>query len=323
MKKKLGFMIASVLTAVPAANITAGLCLFNNTIVRSNISLEQTQSMSGVDWDKYNELIDEMTIALSETRTDEFYIRSYDGLRLYGQYFKHYGEDKNDVEKIAICFHGYTSYGGGNNSAAAIYFLNNGFDVLLPDARSHGNSEGEYIGFGCLDRYDGFEWIKFLQNKYRNEERRGKLEIYLYGVSMGGATVCMMSGLDLPDCVKGIISDCAFTAPNEIFEKVLKTKYHLPSSPIMMIANLVSQKYAGYTFNSCSSVREVKKTKLPMLFIHGSGDKFIPEAMCYKIYENCGSEKKDILIVDGAAHAESYYKDRKAYEKKLSEFLDV
>ena len=154
MKKKLGFMIASVLTAVPAANITAGLCLFNNTIVRSNISLEQTQSMSGVDWDKYNELIDEMTIALSETRTDEFYIRSYDGLKLYGQYFRHYGEDKNDVKKIVICFHGYTSYGGGNNSAAAVYFLNNGFDVLLPDARSHGNSEGEYIGFGCLDRYD-------------------------------------------------------------------------------------------------------------------------------------------------------------------------
>ena len=322
MNKKLGFMIASVLTAVPAANITAGICLFNTAVARSKASLEQTQGMSGVNWGAYAERIGDMEIALSETRTDEFYIRSRDGLRLYGQYFKGEDKGKGRVKRIAICFHGYTGFGGGNNSAAAEFFLKNGFDVLLPDARAHGQSEGEYIGFGCLDRYDGLEWIKFLQNKYRMEDREGRLEIYLYGVSMGGATVCMMSGLDLPGCVKAIISDCAFTSPEAMFELVLKNKYHLPPAPVMMVANLVCQKYAGYTFNKCSSAKAVRRAKVPMLFIHGSGDTFIPESMCHTIYENCASEK-DILIIDGAVHAESYYKDRETYENKLREFLKL
>ncbi len=322
MKKKLGFMIASALTVVPAANITAGLCLFTTSIVRANISLGQTQGMAGVNWSAYAEQIADMEIMLSENRTDEYYISSFDGLRLYGQYFSA-GTDKGDgIKRIAVCFHGYTSYGGGNNSAAAVFFLSHGFDVLLPDLRAHGNSEGEYVGFGCLDRYDGLEWVRFLQNKYRREDREGRLEIYLYGVSMGGATVCMMSGLDLPGCVRGIISDCAFTSPEAMFELVLKNKYHLPPAPVMLVANLVNQKYAGYTLNKCSSDKEVKKAKVPMLFIHGSGDKFIPESMCHTIYKSCASEK-DMLIIDGAAHAEAYYKDKTAYENKLTEFLEL
>ncbi len=322
MKKKLGLMIASVLTAVPAANITAGICLFNTAVARSKASLEQTQGMTGVNWGKYAEQIGEMEIVLSESRIAEYHIKSDDGLMLYGQYFRGAAWKQGNVKKIAVCFHGYTGFGGGNNSAAAKFFLENGFDVLLPDARAHGQSEGEYIGFGCLDRYDGLEWIKFLQNKYRMEDREGRLEIYLYGVSMGGATVCMMSGLDLPECVKAIISDCAFTSPEAMFELVLKNKYHLPPAPVMLVANMVCQKYAGYTFNKCSSDKSVKRAKVPMLFIHGSGDTFIPETMCHKIYENCASDK-DILIIDDAVHAESYYKDRDRYENKMREFLKL
>ena len=324
MKKKLGLMIASALTAVPAANITAAMCMFNTSIVRSNISLGQTQGLAGVNWSAYSDRIADMEMLLSERRTGEYNISSFDGLRLYGQYFSADGGSSaggdGAVKRIAVCFHGYTSFGGGNNSAAAGFFLENGFDVLLPDLRAHGNSEGEYVGFGCLDRYDGLEWIKLLQNKYRKADREGRLEIYLYGVSMGGATVCMMSGLELPGCVKGIISDCAFTSPEAMFSLVLKNKYHLPPAPVMLAANLISQKYAGYALNKCSSDKEVRKAKTPMLFIHGSGDRFIPESMCHTIYESCASEK-DMLIIDGAAHAEAYYKDTEAYENKLREFL--
>lgn len=315
-------MLASVLTAVPAANITAAICLFNTAVSRSKASLEQTQGMTGVNWSKYAEEIGDMEIALSETRTDEFRIVSDDGLRLYGQYFKGADGKSGDIKRIAICFHGYTGHGGGNNSAAARFFLENGFDVLLPDARAHGMSDGEYIGFGCLDRYDGLAWIRFLQNKYRAEDMEGRLEIYLYGVSMGGATVCMMSGLELPDCVKGIISDCAFTSPEAMFELVLKNKYHVPPAPVLMAANLVCRRYAGYALNDCDAAKEVRKAKAPMLFIHGAADSFIPESMCHTLYDNCAA-KKDILIIDGAVHAEAYYKDRRAYEDKMREFLDI
>ena len=142
----------------------------------------------------------------------------------------------------------------------------------------------------------------------------------LHGISMGGATVLMTSGLQLPLQVKGIISDCAFTSAKEVFTHVLHTMIHLPAFPMMQISDFVNRKLAGYGLDECNAAREVRKASVPILFIHGSGDTFVPCRMCDTIYENCASPKQK-LIVEGAAHAESYYKDTKAYENAMNEFL--
>ena len=130
----------------------------------------------------------------------------------------------------------------------------------------------------------------------------------------------MASGMELPPQVKGIISDCGFTSPKEVFTHVLKTMYHLPSFPLMQGANLVNRKLAGYGMDECNASREVTKAKVPILFIHGEKDTFVPVWMCRKMYESCASKKK-MLIVEGAAHGESYYKNTKQYEQALDEFL--
>lgn len=129
----------------------------------------------------------------------------------------------------------------------------------------------------------------------------------------------MASGLELPPQVKGIISDCGFTSPKEVFTHVLKTMYHLPSFPVIPAANLVNKKLAGYGMDECNAKREVAKAKVPILFIHGSKDTFVPVCMCHELYECCSSSKK-ILIVEGAAHGESYFKSMEAYEAALDEF---
>lgn len=190
----------------------------------------------------------------------------------------------------------------------------------MPDARGHGNSEGDYMTFGCMDRFDGLSWVEYIRELYRSEDEAGRLEIYLYGVSMGGATVCMMSGLELPSCVKGIISDCAFTSPEEIFSNVLKAQYHLPAAPILIPAGMMCQAAAGYSFYECSASEAVKKASVPMLFIHGTADTFVPYEMCSEIYSSCAS-RKDIFTVEGAGHIESYYKARGDYERKIEDFF--
>lgn len=321
MKKKVIIITALVLAAALIINIAAAVYMFDTTIVREHASGERAQSFTGVDWNVYSSEREELRQLLENNAADEYYIKSDDGLNLYGRYYRAAAVNDDDgIKRAAICFHGYTGYGGGNSSAAAMYFLNNGFDVLLPDARAHGRSEGDYIGFGCLDRYDGLKWIEFIRDMYREEDSGGRLEIYLYGVSMGGATVCMMSGMELPPCVKGIVSDCAFTSPEEIFRNILKDKYHVFPEPILLAADVLCRAAAGYSLDGCSSAESVKNAKVPMLFIHGSKDSFIPVQMCYEIYDSCASEK-DILIVDGAVHIESYYMARTAYENKLTEFL--
>ena len=78
---------------------------------------------------------------------------------------------------------------------------------------------------------------------------------------------------------------------------------------------------AGYGLDECNAAREVRNAKVPILLIHGDADTFVPCRMCEEIERNCAS-KTTKLIVKGAAHAESYYKDMEAYENAMTEFLE-
>ena len=125
---------------------------------------------------------------------------------------------------------------------------------------------------------------------------------------MGGATVLMASGLDLPQQVKGIIADCPFTSPKAVFTHVLHSMYHLPAFPIIQIADAVNKRQAGYGLDECNSARD------------GDADTFVPCSMSEEIYKNCKSPKQK-LIIHGAGHCESYYKDREAYEGAMDSFI--
>ncbi len=282
---------------------------YRRTMKRNNAKQERTIKMSGTDWDRYRPMIRERKEVMLAQPHEYVNIRSDDGLRLHATYFPN-----GETNKVVICFHGYTSEGMNDYIGLSDYYLKNGYRMLLPDARAHGSSGGEYIGFGCLDRYDALGWIRWVVDKCGED-----VQIFLHGTSMGGATVLMTGGLELPEQVKGIISDCGFTSPKEVFTHVLHSMYHLPAFPMIQIADAVNRKKAGYGLDECNAAREAEKIRIPVLLIHGDADTFVPCSMCQKIYENCASAKQ--LIVEGAGHAESYYKDRKAYEKALDDFL--
>ncbi|MBD5520327.1 MAG: alpha/beta hydrolase [Lachnospiraceae bacterium] len=306
--------IAAATGLFAAAGIGETVYFYNRTMKRNNAKTERTMKMSGTDWSKYFPLMEERKDFVLDQPYNEVYITSFDGLKLHAAYFPPIND--SEVKKAVICFHGYTGEGLSNHVAIADYFLKQGYAILLPDARAHGESEGEYIGFGCLDRKDALEWIDWLIDKCGKD-----VKIMLHGTSMGGATVLMTSSLDLPDNVKGIVSDCAFTSPKEVFTHVLNNMYHLPAFPAIQGADLINKKLAGYGMDECNAKREVQKAKVPILFIHGSADTFVPCSMCDEIYDNCASPKRK-LIIEGASHAESYYKDMETYEKALTEFAE-
>ena len=235
---------------------------------------------------------------LEQCPQDDMYINSADGLKLHGTYFPCEGS-----KKVVICFHGYTSKSLADFAGLTDYYFRNGYAMLHPDARAHGDSEGEYIGFGCLDRKDALGWIDWVIQKCGTD-----VEIFLHGISMGGATVLMTTGLELPPQVKAAISDCAFTSAWEVFSAVLKNMYHLPPFPIMQIANQMVKKKAGYELDECNAKNEVAKAKIPILFMHGDADSFVPCSMVHELYDACKTEKK-LVIIEGAGHVESCYRD--------------
>lgn len=301
---------AAVAGVLAAATAGGSAYFYRRTMKRYNAKTERTMKMSGVDWETYIPAMKERREWMMEQPHEDVWITSHDGLKLHGTYFK--GEEGN---KAVICFHGYTSQGVNDYGSLSHYYLKHGFRMLLIDERTHGQSEGEYIGFGFMDRLDGKKWVEWMI-----ETAGEDVQILLHGNSMGGATVCMMSGLDLPKQVKGIVSDCAFTSPKYVFTHVLHSMYHLPAFPMIQIADRVNKWKAGYGLDECNAAREVRKAKVPFLFIHGEKDVFVPCSMTEEIYANCASEKTK-LIVKEAGHGESYYKDTEAYEGALDSFI--
>ncbi len=300
--------------------LTAAVCggeiayFYGRTMKRNHAKTERTMKMSGTDWNRYMPLIEERKAAMLGRPHSDVWQTSFDSLKLHATYFP--GEAAEGKKRLVICFHGYTSQGISDYIGLSDYYQKRGFAMLLPDARAHGLSEGEYVGFGCLDRQDALGWIRWAIKELGEET-----EILLHGTSMGAATVLMLSGLSMPEQVKGIVSDCGFTSPKEVFTHVLHSMYHLPAFPIIQGADLVNRKLAGYGMDECNAKREVEKARIPILFIHGEADTFVPCSMCDEIYDHCASPKSK-LIIAGATHAESYYKDMESYERELTKFIE-
>ena len=318
-KKKIVIGIVSILLILTVGGLGfVGNYFFNYALVRqegivTTASVDENAPQSEeLDVEKINKEKSKKEVNkwLKTVKTDEATVKSDDGLKLWG---KIYLQD-NKSDKWAIIAHGYTS-SHEDMQPIALNFYNQGYNVLTPDMRAHGNSEGQYIGMGWLDRKDMLKWIDYVISLDKNAQ------IALYGESMGGATVMMTSGEDLPSNVKAIVEDCGYTSVLEMFKKELNERFGLKPFPILNAAEMVTQLRAKYNFTEASALEQVKKSKTPMLFTHGGNDTYVPTKMVYELYEAANVEK-DMLIIDGAAHGAAPDVDPETYYEKVFSFLD-
>ena len=306
--------IAGIIVLLIITSLIGAKVLYNRTIPRQEkVMVDMNEFADEEKMAEYKKIMEPNKIWRDSIHFEEIKITSTDGLKLTGYYLP----AEKATNNILIGCHGYTSDAMQSYCSHAQFFHEMGFDVLIVDARAHGKSEGKYVGFGVLDRYDLLEWIKYVKKRFGNDEN-----ILLHGTSMGGTTVLMTSGFnEVQSYVKGIIADCGFTSPYDIFSHVLKKNYHLPPFPIMNINDIMCSKTAGYTFKEYSTLDALKTNKIPILFIHGSNDKFVPVYMSKKNYD-AAKCKKDILIVKDAGHGSSYFENKPLYEGKEKEFVN-
>ena len=218
------------------------------------------------------------------------------------------------TNKTVIVVHGFTN-DKEDMKPYAWMFHELGYNVLMPDNMSHGDSEGQIIGYGWNDRLNVIKWAELLV------EQNSDSEITLFGVSMGAATVMMVSGEEsLPDQVVNIIEDCGYSSVWDELKYQAKEMYNLPAFPILYEVSAISKIRAGFSYGQASSVNQLKNNTRPVLFIHGGDDTFVPTSMVYKNYQATQGEK-ELYIVKGAGHAKSFETDPQAYIEKISTFL--
>lgn len=304
---------AGVAAIVGGVSFYAANKLFNKTIPRQDgVKVDLNEMADAAKWEEYKKIIAPRGEWVRSQNLEEIYISSNDGLKLHAWYLP----AEKSTGRVAIVEHGYTSK-ALDSSSHAYFFHNQGFDVIMPDHRAHGDSEGDYVGFGILDRYDCLSWINYVKERFGDDVR-----ILLHGTSMGATTVLMASGLpDFPDNVKCIISDCAFTSPHDVFAHILKRDYHLSEFPVMNINSAMCRKKAGYGFNDYSTLTAMKSNKCPVLFIHGEDDNFVPTSMVHENYDACQAPK-EILVVKNAGHGASAYEDTALYESTEMKFIE-
>ncbi len=320
MKKETKIALASVGAAAVASAVTATLLsavkLLSDMAVKKEIpkvlrTAKINISGSNPPDDGLVEFATEKALYLKDVCTEKVTIKNRDGLTLTGYWYRH-----ENPKRIIIAMHGWRSSWVTDFSLIAEFLHEQGCSVLFPDQRAHGESQGEHIGFGVFERYDCVDWLEYVL-----ETEQTDIPVYLCGISMGATTVLMASELDLPPRVKGIISDCGFTSPNDIWRHVMNNNLKIKGNLALNIANFYVSRQANFDAKSISTVNCVANTKTPILFVHGTSDSFVPVDMTKENYEACASEKQ-LLTVDGADHGLSFYVDPETYKKTVIEFFE-
>lgn len=313
MKRKTIFkIIITLITIFLIIDIIASFYFYNLAIDRNEKEFLQGNQDLEVSGEAMDVFLDGDWRSWREEQSfEEIQMTSFDGLELQGYFLP----AKNPTNKTVILAHGYLGQGMDMALYAQYYYESLGYNIFTADARGHGKSEGDYIGFGWHDRLDYVKWIDEILDKVGSDS-----EIVLHGLSMGAATVLMTSGEDLPDNVKAVIADSPYTSVHDMFRYQMKRMFHLPSFPFLNTTSMVTKARAGYSLKEASSLEQVKKAEVPILYIHGGSDTFVPTKLAHELYEETNSEA-ELLTVPDAGHGESYILGEDEYIETLTTFL--
>ncbi|SDL88583.1 alpha/beta hydrolase [Sediminibacillus halophilus] len=311
MKKRIAWITGSIVFLIVAVLLGASDYFYNQGVKRGEkVELYSEEPVELPNSETDRKLLVEAQEWFATQKLDKLEMTSYDGLKLRAHFLEH----PQASGKAVILAHGYRGFGEQMGDLAKFYY-EHGFSILMPDARGHGDSEGDYIGYGWHDRLDYQNWIQRLIDDYQMDS------IFLHGNSMGAALVLMISGEDLPSQVKGIIADSGYTDVSEELSHQLRHLYHLPAFPLISITSGMTKLRAGYWFGEASAIKQVKNNTRPLFIIHGDQDELVPTEMAHRLYEAANSEKQ-LWIVPGAGHTDAYAAATAEFQKRLEAFIE-
>ena len=261
----------------------------------------------------YEPYRDEMVGWMKENRArprEMFSIKSFDGLTLRGIYYEY-----EKGAPIELMFHGYRGTSerdlcGGVRRCFAL-----GRSALMIDQRASGESEGNVISFGINEHKDCLRWVDFAISHFGKD-----CKLMLTGISMGAATVLMAAGHSLPENVIGVLADCGYSSPKAIIKKVIRDM-KLPADLLYPLVKLGARLYGGFDLEETSAEEAMKTCSVPVIFVHGDADDFVPYQMSKDMYEICTSKKK-LITVEGVGHGLAYPADKEGYIEAVRSFKD-
>ena len=234
---------------------------------------------------------------------------SFDGLTLRGKFYEY-----APGAPIELMLHGYRGCAERDMPGGALRSHRVGRSALVVDQRASGSSDGSVISFGINERKDCLAWINFMIQKFGPD-----VKIILTGISMGGATVMMAAGEELPANVIGILSDCGYSSPKEIICKVME-EMKLPPKLLYPLVKLGARLFGKFDLEETSAIEALRRCKKPVIFFHGETDDFVPCEMSKACFDACVAPKR-LVTIPQAGHGLAYPVDPERYIRELKEFF--
>lgn len=305
------FFVFYILAAIFLLALASGAYVFVLACVRrKELAWMVEEEIKKTSYGKYYNCILASDAWLKSHNAQDVYVTSKDNLKLHGFWIP--AENPRGTVLLA---HGYRSTILVDFGLAFAFYHALGMNILVPQQRAHGESEGRYITFGVKESEDMQCWIDYHNKTY------GKHQMILSGLSMGATTVLYLADQNLPSNVKCIIADCGFTSPRAILDVVYRSVVRIPSGATLWAANLFAQAIAGFRLKQKDTREVLRNATIPVLMIHGTDDDFVPSYMTQQGYDACTCEK-ELLMVDKAGHGTSFLVDKEAYTNKVILFLE-
>ncbi len=300
-----------LLIGIVLLTIVSGTYLFFAACLRrKELPWQVEEEIKQTPYGKYYDFIVQTTSWLSKHKAVDVYMDSYDGLKLHALWVP-----AENPRGTVLFAHGYRSTYLVDVGISFEFYHQLGMNLLIPDQRSHGKSEGKYITFGVKESRDFVSWVEYHNSHF------GEFPILLDGVSMGASTVLYTADKNLPQNVRGMIADCGFTSPKEIVSAVFRRVTHLPAVPSIWVAEHCARLFGGFSFYECDSRNILKNSKIPVIMAHGTEDDFVPCKMSQEAFSVCGAPKQ-LLLAEGAGHGLSFLVEKDRYIQMILEFLD-
>lgn len=301
--KKRWLIFGLIILIIGGALIGAGNYFYNVAIARGDKAfIKQSTTLSKkspVYHEKYWYL---------HAKKQTWTIKSGDKLKLVAWYVPTKG-----AKKTVVLAHGFA----GNKSlmgAWAGMYHELGYNVLVPDSRAAGASQGQAIGYGWLERKDDLQWAQTVVKK------TGVQQIVMSGISMGAAGMTMASGEPQIPQIKAYVVDSPFTSAQAIISYQAKQMYHIPAFPLVDVTSAITKLRAGYAFHDADAVAQIKRNHQPIMIISGTKDDFVPTSMGKTLYRHA-HQPKQLWLVKGAGHTTAITQDYAQYKRHVQQFL--